>query len=283
MGVNLESRQLYRLRGQQPDGQWSRELRARGDRPVRIHTLGRFTIQVENHPLIRSGASRQRPFGMLQALIAFGGRDVHEDLLTQALWPDAEGDHASNTFNVTLHRLRRLFAVPGLFILRDHHLSLNGELTWVDAWAFEQLVNHCARLLDRPTDPDIARQLARCEERLLTLYQGAFLEREASPNWSLTLRERLRSKLLRHLIDAGQLWENRGETAMALRLYQKGLEIEPFAEILYQRLMSCLYACGRIGDALATFHRCRQMLADQFQTPPSPGTIALYTRLKAAS
>ncbi len=199
----------------------------------------------------------------------------------QAVWPDAEGDHAHNAFDVTLHRLRRLFDIPDLFILRDHHLSLNSALAWVDVWAFEQLVNHGARLLDRAAQPGAARQLARCDEQLLNLYQGSFLEREACQPWSLTLRERLRSKLLRYVMDAGQVWERRGESAMALRLYRKGLEVEPLAESLYQRLMLCLQACGRTGDALAAFQRCRQLLAGQFQISPSPATLAVYQRLKS--
>ena len=66
MGVNLESRHLYRLHRQQPVSPWSPAPHAlNGDRPVRICTLGRFTVQVDNRALARSSSSHQRPLEML--------------------------------------------------------------------------------------------------------------------------------------------------------------------------------------------------------------------------
>ncbi|MGD2076689.1 MAG: BTAD domain-containing putative transcriptional regulator [Gammaproteobacteria bacterium] len=247
---------------------------------MRIYTLGRFSVTVHRHSLNPQLKPRyQRPWELLQALIAFGGRDVHAELLSQALWPDADGDHAQNTFDVTLHRLRRLFNVEALFLMRGRRLSLNHELAWVDVWSFERLINHAARLIPRFDDPGTAHQLARYEERLLNLYQGAFLEREATRPWALSLRERLRSKLLRHMHEAGPAWERAGEWETAIRCYQKGLEIDPLFESLYQRLMYCFRETGRVPEALATYHRCRTVLAQQFQIEPSRNTRQLYNSL----
>ena len=137
MGVNLASRRSRRLYQQQPVSRWSRSPGDTGiDKPVRIHTLGRFTMQLHQQPLRLSQARRQRPFDLLKALIACGGRDVHAEILSQALWPDAEGDSAQNAFDVTLHRLRRVFGIKDLFVVCDRRLTLNSRLAWVDAWAF---------------------------------------------------------------------------------------------------------------------------------------------------
>ena len=103
------------------------------DAPVRIHTLGRFGIQLNGSAISLAQGRKQRPFEMLKALLAFGGREVHAELLSQALWPDVDGDVAQNSFDVTLYRLRRLFAVKDLFIMQDRRLTLNNELAWVDA------------------------------------------------------------------------------------------------------------------------------------------------------
>ncbi|HHJ16142.1 MAG TPA: tetratricopeptide repeat protein [Gammaproteobacteria bacterium] len=281
MGVNLESRRIRRLQQQQPVSGWSRTSgSSRVDHPVRIHTLGRFAVQVYSHPMGLSLARQQRPLDLLKALIALGGREVHAELLSQALWPDTDGDAAQNAFDVTLHRLRRLFDIKDLFILRDRRLTLNSNLAWVDAWAFERLVNHSERLLHLVGDPMIGRQVARCSERLLNLYQGAFLEREASNAWTLTLRERLRSKLLRHMQDAGLCWEQDGNWERAIRFYRKGLEVDPLTEELYQRLIIAYRATGRRAEAIRTFHRCRLILADQFQIAPSQQTLELFHSLK---
>ena len=248
--------------------------------PVRIHTLGRFGIRLEQQPMVYSAARQQRALELLQALIAFGGRNVSIELLSQALWPDADGDIAKNTFDVTLHRLRKVFNINDLLIVRERHLTLNNKLAWVDVWLLEQLVNHCRPLLERAGEPAVMRELARCSERMQLIYQGGFLEREPVRPWAISLRERLRSKVLFMLIDAGHAWEAMGDTERAIACYRKGLEIEPLAEELYQNLIRCHRNNQRLAEAMAAFRRCEQVLAEQLQISPSPATLDLYATLK---
>ena len=76
--------------------------------PVRIYTLGRFSVLLDGKPLEFSGKAQRKPLELLMALVAFGGREVSERQLTEALWPDAEGDAAHQACAVALHRLRKL-------------------------------------------------------------------------------------------------------------------------------------------------------------------------------
>ena len=248
--------------------------------PVRIYTLGRFGIKFQGQPMVFSVARRQRSLELLQALIAFGGRNVSVELLSHALWPDAEGDIAKNTFDVTLHRLRQLFKIKDMLIVRESQLTLNNKVVWVDAWLLEQLVNHCRTLLERAAEPAVTSELARSSERMQLIYQGGFLEREPVRPWAISLRERLRSKVLFYLIDAGHAWDTIGETERAIRCYRKGLEIEPLAEELYQCLIRCYRDTQRVAEAMATYRRCERVLADQLQIPPAAATRDLYTSLK---
>lgn len=282
MSANMEHHRISELARQQQLSNWNRSPVVAGidEYPVRIHTLGRFSIQREQAPLSLSQGRKQRPFEMLQALIAFGGREVHADLLCQALWPDAEGDMAQNSFDVTLYRLRRTFGIKDLFKLGDRHLTLNSDLAWVDVWEFERLLNHCERLLARSDDNEAVREMIDCSERLLNLYQGAFLEREQMQNWTLRLRERLRSKLLRHMLDAGRVCENRSCLDAAMRLYRKGLEIDPLVEELHLRLMSCYRDSGRIAEAIGAFNYCKDLLSQHLQISPSKATMELFAALR---
>jgi len=282
MNTDLRNPGTRELPGLQPEAVWNETaIESDLDRPVRIHSLGRFSVQLHQQTITGSVKARnQRPLELLQALIAFGGRGVHAELLSQALWPDAEGDKAQNAFDVTLHRLRQLIGLKDLFLVHDRRLTLNSELAWVDAWAFERAVNHAERLVNRFDEPLAVCELARSEDRILALYQGAFLEREATRTWSLSLRERLRSKLLRHIAEAGRAWETAGEWDQAVRCYRRGLEIDPLIEALYQRLMHCFRQTGRVAEALATYQRCRSVLAEQFEIEPSQATRELYKSLR---
>jgi DNA-binding SARP family transcriptional activator len=235
--------------------------------PVRIHTLGRFGIQLNDSAISLAQGRKQRPFEMLKALLAFGGREVHAELLSQALWPDADGDEAQNSFDVTLYRLRRVFGLKDLFVVQDRRLTLNNQYAWVDVWEFERLVNHGERLLHHSYTHEFADQLAANSERLLHLYQGSFLEREALNGWTLGLRERLRSKLLRYIMETGRVWENRKDW-------------DPRIETFYQRMMICYKASGRIAEALATYHHCSDILQNHLQINPCRETVALYEALR---
>lgn len=282
MDINLENGGVGRRYRSKPAPYRTRSAEIQSiDQPVRIRTLGRFSIQLHSRAVELPQPRQQKPYTLLQALIACGGRDVHSEILAQLVWPDSDGDSAQNSFDVTLHRLRRRFPIDDLFVLRDRRLSLNSRTVWVDAWTFERLVNHGDRLLQGIPDAAVSRQLARIGERLLTIYQGAFLEREAAQHWMLSMRERLRSKLMRFFIDASGYWISVRDWNLAIRFCQKGLEIEPLAEQLYRQLIVSFREAGQRSEAVACFHRCRRLLAEQLQVAPAAETVQLYQSLKA--
>ena len=76
--------------------------------PVKVFTLGRFEVLTGERPVRFAGKAQRKPLALLQALIALGGQRVREARLTEALWPDADGDAAHQALSTTLHRLRRL-------------------------------------------------------------------------------------------------------------------------------------------------------------------------------
>ena len=60
--------------------------------PIKIFTLGRFEVLRDGEPVRFARKVQRKPLALLKALIAFGGRTVREDLVMDALWPEAEGD-----------------------------------------------------------------------------------------------------------------------------------------------------------------------------------------------
>ncbi|HZD41112.1 MAG TPA: hypothetical protein VE131_10350, partial [Terriglobales bacterium] len=76
--------------------------------PVKIYALGQFLVMKDDQPLSFSHKVQKKPLALLKAIIAFGGKNVREDLLLDALWPDSDGDTAGFALTSAIHRLRKL-------------------------------------------------------------------------------------------------------------------------------------------------------------------------------
>lgn len=245
--------------------------------PLHVYTLGRFSVSRGMEPIRFTRKAQHRPLELLKALVALGGREVATDQLAMALWPESDGDEAYNAFEITLHRLRKLVGVNKVLVLSNGLLTLDNQLCWVDVWDFEQVTGQAESLLAVPQlNPD---ELAFLSSRVLALYHGHFLGRETPEPWSISLRERLRSKFLRHLMDVARHWERIGRHEAAIQCYLKGLEVDDLAEVFYQRLMVCYHQIGRRSEALAVYRRCCTTLSLVLSITPSAATEAIRRRL----
>ena len=232
--------------------------------PVRIYTLGRFSVLVDGKPLHSGGRVQRKPLELLMALVALGGRDVSESQLTEALWPDAEGSAAHDVCAINLHRLRKLLGYDRAISLQGNRFSLNPGCVWVDAWAFERGLASAQAVSDKA----------------LALYQGPFLGKDAELAWALPLRERLRTKFLRSLTHWGRGLLEAKEFEPAITILEKGLNVDPLAEEFYRNLMLCYQGLSRRAEAIGVYRRCQKALAAALGVSPAPETIALYQTLQ---
>jgi len=250
---------------------------------VKIYSLGRFTILVNNQPASVGRKAQHKPLELLKAIISQGGRDVSEEFLTSALWPDAEGDTARQAFDTTLHRLRKMLVHEQAIHLRDRRISLNPNYCWVDAWALERLISETDTSLANAASDENGTTLAHLSDRIHALYHGRFLGKEFNAAWAISLRERLRSRYLRHILNVGARWQQLGRWGRALECYRKGLEVDDLAEQLYLNLMLCHERLGQRSEALSVYRRCRFVLSVVLGIAPSAETESLYQRLRLNS
>jgi len=244
-------------------------------KPIRIYTMGRFTLVRHGEP-IRFSAKTKKPIELLKALLTYGGREVNTAQLTDILWPDAEGDTAHNVLGVTLHRLRTLLGIHDAIYLCDNKLALNPALCWVDAWESERLLGKLDTLLK--TKQPCAQTLDTYTSEFFGLCKGAFLNGDMG-NEVIVARERLQDKFLHTLDTIGLYWEQNGDWAQAKAFYQKGLELNPMIESLYQRLMICHREMGQRSEALIVYRRCQDALSTHLDIPPSRHTDAIRRTL----
>jgi DNA-binding SARP family transcriptional activator len=245
--------------------------------PVKVYTLGRFGLVVDGKVLPSARKTRQKPLLLLNALIALGGREVPEEQLSEILWPDADGDLAHQSLAKTLERLREMLGDDRAVLLRDGRLTLNNRHCRVDVWELERTLGRADAARKPGAHAPDGGEVARFAERAIALYRGTFLFGETFCSCIVTYRERLRSKFLRMVVQAGRHWEKAGEWEKAIACYQKGLEVEPVSEEMCRGLISCNVRMGRAAEAHAIYQRCCKTLTTVLGVSPSPDLQAILT------
>jgi LuxR family transcriptional regulator, maltose regulon positive regulatory protein len=235
--------------------------------PVRIHCLGPFSVQLDGEPLTFAAKTPKKLLALLKAIVAFGGRDVPERRLVDALWPEEDGDTAHRSYATALHRLRKLLGDNDLIRQREGRVSLDGARVWVDALAFDVLT------------ADRALADSAQATRTIELYGGAFLPDEDDAPWAFSMREKLRARYLDLVRALARRLEQEGRHEDALELYQRGIETDELAETFHQGLMRCHHQVGRTAEALEAYRRMRELLARVHGVQPSAATEALYRTL----
>ncbi len=249
--------------------------------PLKVFTLGRFELIREGNPIRFSRKVQQKPLFMLKAVIAFGGKEVREDQIIDALWPEADGDAAHQLFETTLHRLRQLIPSQEVVQRRERRLTLNQKYCWVDVWAFERLIDQAEDAWRKEPGGTGADDAVFRSQKAIEAYRGIFLPGEAQEFWTNSLRERLRSKFLRCVEKLGHHWQKSGHYDKAVECFQKGLEADDIIEAFYQALMLLYQRMNRRTEALSVYRRCQRTLSSSLGVEPSPQTEAIRKSILA--
>ncbi len=244
--------------------------------PVRIFTLGRFSIIRRGQAVKFQGKSMKKPTEMLKVIIALGGRDIPEANITDIFWPDAEGHASHRSFTITLYRLRAFLDCPGAITLINGCVSLDPGCCRVDTWAFERAMRGAEKAIRRGERSRAMGLFGSAVE----MYHGEFLPGDTEAPWSIKTRERLRSKFMRCASDLGKLLEEAGEYEKAADSYSRAIEVDSLAEGIYRSLMLCYRAMGRRAEAMALYRRLERVLEKELGLRPRPSTEALYMEIK---
>jgi adenylate cyclase len=246
--------------------------------PVKIHTLGRFAVQIHGNALQFSRKTQKKPLDMLRVLVAHGGVRVEATAIIEQLWPGAEGDAGKMSFDSNLHRLRKLIGVDDVLLMSEGTLSLDMAKCWLDTIALDDVVTRIERSA-HVSSGNAAEGPSPFMKELLQLYAGHFLDTETQEAWAVAARDRLKAKFVRAVAVIGGSLENRREWEPAIALFSRALELDNLAEALYRRLMVCYRELGEPAEALNVYRRCREMLSIVLGVKPSPETEGVRATL----
>jgi LuxR family transcriptional regulator, maltose regulon positive regulatory protein len=242
---------------------------------VKIRAFGDFSVEAST--IKPRGKPHYRLLEFMKVLIAFGGSGVNATLLSETLWPDAEGDAAQTALHTTLYRVRKLLGDDHTILLQDGKVSFNVNLCWSDVAAMQSVAQQVEKLQDhQETSVSVFGALG---ERLIDLYRGPLLAQEGDKPWLLGPRDRLRSQFRRLVSLVGRALQVKQDTERAITLYRKALERDNLAEDFYLQLMLCHQRRGEHAEGLNVYRRCRELLSIVLGIQPNKKTQGVYETL----
>ena len=241
--------------------------------PIKIYTLGRFEILRDDSRLHFSGKEQKKPLELLKALIAFGGRDVPEERLTDALWPDADGDLAHKSFETTLGRLRRLLGGDEFIRHRARQLTLNPLYCWVDSLALEHII------LDMIRETADDRAATCSAKKPWTCTKVLFFQRTPGGMGNPLSRNPEKQAAPRHLAGRAAITSSRASGKGPPSIIRKGSRRTALPRNSTGGSWSVICNLGNNADAVKTYNRCRRLLQAELGIEPSAETTAVFSSI----
>jgi DNA-binding SARP family transcriptional activator len=229
-------------------------------------------------------APRQR--AVLAILLIEANRVVSLDRLIDSLYGGEPPPHATGSVQAYVSHLRRLLepdrrrrGPPQVLVSRPSGYVLVADPRCCDAACFEAALSSGQGALagGRP-----AAALTELDQGL-GLWRGPALAEfayEAFAGAEAARLEALRMNALEARIDARLAL---GSHQMVVAEAQRCLSEHPLRERLWASLILALYRCGRQGDALDAYQRCRSVLADELGVDPGPELRRLEADILAQS
>ena len=243
---------------------------------LRIYLTGEVAVERGDQLLRDADLGGRQGRLALVYLVAERERAVTQSELAELLWPDSLPPSWPVALSAVISKLRQKLATLG--VDRDQIIANAFRCyqfrppadTWVDLEAAAEAVHQAegAVLANQPGAAYGPSLIAT------TIARRPFLTGEDAPCVE-TRRDRMRDILVRALdcrVEA-LLWN--GELALAQDQARAAVELEPFRESGYRRLMQVLVRRGDRAEAVRVYQDCRRRLADELGVSPSDETESL--------
>ncbi|HID89224.1 MAG TPA: hypothetical protein EYH27_02425 [Anaerolineales bacterium] len=193
------------------------------------------------------------------------------DQIGADLWPNLRSSRLPGTFHNTKYRMQQALGVNPVIYREGRYLIRDDLEIWYDVWEFERLLKRARR----SPMPKRVRYLRKA----ITLYKGDFLE-DCYANWCASRRETLRQQYLEAVSEVATWWIDRARLDDAIEVLRRGLAVDNLREDLHRLLMEAYARKGQIGEALAQYRRCVEVLEKELSLEPLPETVDLFNAIR---
>ncbi|WP_018240168.1 BTAD domain-containing putative transcriptional regulator [Ensifer sp. BR816] len=228
--------------------------------------LGGFAVRSTGGQTLNLPTAKVR---LLAAYLAVTpGQFQGRSKLCALFWEDRSSDQARASLRNALAAIRT--------VLGDHVLIASREAVMFDP----AYVSTDVYELEALAKGDAGVAGVETAQRLSAAFlEGSTISGEELSEWIEFERTRCRNLSETLLGRAAEQLAATGEEAAAVALAQQLVSLDPYREKSHRLLMRLYAQQGERSLAIAQFQKCRQLLADELGTEPSPQTVALADEL----
>jgi DNA-binding SARP family transcriptional activator len=246
---------------------------------IRLSSLGPFEVQCGGETIPDRTWRTQRTRYLFAYLAYEWGRQVHEEILLDALWSNSETPDKKGLYWST-SAIRRIF--KGLGFQADviervgETLRSNPDVSiWHDVNILEK---HFAAAQQAADKGDAQRAKAELQAAL-EVYRGPYLE-GCYLDWALRRRQDLERQTADGALQLAELHLESGDHREAVEAARKTLTLEPARQEAHLLAMKALMDGGRLEAAIDQYHECEKMLRQHYDTEPETVMIEFFHRAK---
>ncbi|MDJ0925740.1 MAG: bacterial transcriptional activator domain-containing protein [Acidimicrobiia bacterium] len=243
---------------------------------LRIYVIGRVMVEGPDGMLEASGLpGRQGRLALVYLAAQPRGVDRHE--LAEVLWPDELPDAWDAGLSAVISKLRKALGRVGAGdVLTGTHGAYEMRLpegTFVDLRTAITELDRAEGAIDRES-PDEAWSHATVASGI---FRRRFLPGETGP-WIDRMRRDLRDYEIRTFDVLARVWLAKGNPKAALPLARHVVDLAPYRESGYARLMECHLAGGDNAEAVRVYGELSALLVETMGISPSPVVEELYLK-----
>lgn len=245
---------------------------------VRIYLLGRVMIETDNE-VIEASAFPGRQGRLAFVYLASAPRRIERDQLAEVLWPGGLPDAWDSSLSAIISRVRKVLMRVGFDeggALESAHGAYELRLpegTWIDMRVAINAVDRAEGLVRHGNGRDAWADAAVAS----AILRRTLLAGETGP-WVDARRGELHEFEVRCYDALAGAWLLQGDPRAAVQAARKAVDLAPYRESGYSRLMECHLAAGNRAEAIGVYNEVRDLLRDMMGISPTPEVEALYIR-----
>ena len=247
-----------------------------------ITMFGEFTIS-NGKEIITDQANRSKKvWTLLEYLIVHRDRAITQKELVDLLWPGNDTKDPINTLKVLMHRVRTLLDELGkdsgkkMIYYKSGAYGWNDELKYsIDTAEFEAILQHGSEA-DKDQKLDYLLQAIR-------LYQGDFLQKNATEPWIVELSGTYKAKFLQASSEAAEMLFEQHRHTELISLCRHVIKFNPYEETFYLYLLKALVKTQQADKAQEEYRHISELFFREFGITPSEELTAIYKEVVETS